>query len=112
DGWSIAVFLSDLVALYEGHTTGKGTALLPPLPVQYADFAHWQRSLLQGAWRDELLGYWRERLAGSPQTLEPPADRPRPPVQSFRGRHLRFALPQDLASRAKRLGDRRGATLF
>src|SRR3954469_23114999 len=77
DGWSVGVLVRELVALYQG-------AALPELPVQYADFAHWQRSWLQGV-SAEQLAYWCERLAGAPPVLELPTDRPHPASAGLRG---------------------------
>ncbi|HWM91847.1 MAG TPA: amino acid adenylation domain-containing protein [Thermoanaerobaculia bacterium] len=98
DGWSMGVLLRELMRLYEG-------AALPPLPVQYADFAAWQRGWLQGETLERQLGWWRERLAGLPPLLELPADRPRPPVQGTRGGREDLLL-------ASGLGYTRGATPF
>ncbi|HWN45428.1 MAG TPA: amino acid adenylation domain-containing protein, partial [Thermoanaerobaculia bacterium] len=102
DGWSIGVFLRELSALYEG-------SRLPELPVQYADYAVWQRSWLT---IDAQLAWWRERLAGAPQVLELPADRPRPPVRSLHGDELAVRLPAGLVHDLEALGRREGATLF
>ncbi|HVG10832.1 MAG TPA: non-ribosomal peptide synthase/polyketide synthase, partial [Thermoanaerobaculia bacterium] len=102
DGWSIGVFLRELSALYEGTP-------LPGLAVQYADYALWQRSWLT---IDAQLAWWRERLAGAPQVLELPADRPRPPVRSLRGGELAVRLPAGLVRDLQALGRREGATLF
>ena len=84
DGWSLGVFIHELSALYQAFATGRPSPLAG-LPVQYADFAAWQREWLQGAVLEEQLGYWQEQLAGAPSLLELPTDRPRPAVQSFRG---------------------------
>jgi amino acid adenylation domain-containing protein len=82
------------------------------LPVQYADFAHWQRQWLQGEVLEEQLSYWGQQLAGSPTVLELPADRPRPAVQSFCGADLAMALPQELSQAIVDLSRREGVTLF
>ncbi|HJX29845.1 MAG TPA: condensation domain-containing protein, partial [Thermoanaerobaculia bacterium] len=111
DGWSMGVFLSELAALYEAFTAGRPSPL-PELPLQYADFAAWQRERLHGAALDALLAHWRERLAGAPPVLALPADRPRPAVQRFRGSQVAIHLDEDLSSRLNALGQRRGATLF
>ncbi|HEX6863967.1 MAG TPA: amino acid adenylation domain-containing protein, partial [Thermoanaerobaculia bacterium] len=102
DGWSIGVFLRELSALYEGSP-------LPDLPVQYADYAVWQRSWPR---LDAQLAWWRERLAGAPQVLELPADRPRPPVRSLRGGERSVRLSAGLAHELQALGRQEGATLF
>jgi amino acid adenylation domain-containing protein len=85
---------------------------LPELPVQYADFAAWQRGWMAGEVLESQLAWWREHLAGAPAALEVPADRPRPPVQSSRGADHPFALAPALARRLAGLGRDEGATLF
>ncbi|HKV13018.1 MAG TPA: condensation domain-containing protein, partial [Thermoanaerobaculia bacterium] len=102
DGWSVGVLVRELAALYAGNP-------LPPLPVQYADFAAWQRQWLAGGALEEQLSWWRERLAGVPLVLEAPADRPRPPVRSPRGSEAVFEVP---ATGLAALGRKSGATLF
>ena len=82
DGWSQGVFNRELTVLYEAYREGRDNPL-QPLAVQYADFALWQRSWLDGGALDEGLGYWKEQLAGIPERLELPTDRPRPVVQTF-----------------------------
>ena len=86
-------------------------APLPPLPVQYADYAAWQRSWLAGPVLDGQLAYWREQLAGVP-VLELPADRPRPPVRSSAGAVTRFTVPAPVASALRDAAPRDGATMF
>ncbi|HYO12562.1 MAG TPA: amino acid adenylation domain-containing protein, partial [Thermoanaerobaculia bacterium] len=105
DGWSIGVLLRELSALYDGLP-------LPELPVQYADFAIWQREWLAGEVLEAQLGYWRERLAGALAVLELPADRPRPVVRSAAGGQLSAGLSSELSEDLDRLARRRGATLF
>jgi len=111
DGWSTALLYSELVALYEAFSTGAPSPL-PELPVQYADFAVWQRERLQGEFLEEQVGYWRDQLAGSPPLLNFPTDRPRPPVQRLRGAVAPITLGPDLIQAAKALGQRAGASLF
>ncbi|MBV9107910.1 MAG: AMP-binding protein, partial [Gemmatimonadetes bacterium] len=111
DGWSMGVFFRELSALYEAYREG-GESPLPELPVQYADYAVWQREHLRGEALERQLAYWRERLAGAPELLELPTDHPRPAVQSFRGAHERIGLPVELLERLQRLGRSEGATLF
>ncbi|HET9226022.1 MAG TPA: amino acid adenylation domain-containing protein, partial [Thermoanaerobaculia bacterium] len=82
------------------------------LSVQYADFAAWQRGWLQGEVLETQLGWWKDRLAGSPAVIELPADRPRPPVQSARGGRLGYALPEELSRGLQMLVRSEGATLF
>ena len=114
DGWSTALLYAELVALYEAFSTGAtpSGAPLPELPIQYADFAVWQRERLQGALLEEQVGYWRDQLAGSPPLLPFPIDRPRPPVQRLRGAVAPIALGSELIQAAKALGQRAGASLF
>ena len=110
DGWSTGVLLGDLRASYEAALHGK-PPLLPELPVQYADYAAWQRAELDGSGADGQLAYWRELLAGAPP-LELPTDRPRPAVATHRGATASFTVPPAVAEKLRALGRRRGATLF
>jgi amino acid adenylation domain-containing protein len=111
DGWSTGVLARELGELYLAARRGEEPRL-PRLPVQYADFALWQRRSLEGETLDGLLGYWREHLEGLPEALELPTDRPRPPVQSFRGGRLRRPLPPELARGLRDLARSRGTTSF
>jgi amino acid adenylation domain-containing protein len=111
DGWSVGVLLKEAGALYAAGTAGIPSAL-PPLPVQYADFAAWQRQWLSGETLEAELRHWRERLAGAPPALDLPADRPRPPVPSHAGALRPVALPRGLASALGALCRRQGVTLF
>ncbi|HET7230144.1 MAG TPA: condensation domain-containing protein, partial [Longimicrobium sp.] len=111
DGWSRAVIVREIAALYTALVTG-GEAELPALPVRYADYAAWQRERMRGEVLERELGYWREKLAGAPEALELPADHPRPPVQSFAGRTHRFPLPPETAEALRALGRAEGATPF
>ncbi len=104
DGWSLGVLVAELGALYAGEA-------LPELPIQYADYALWQRRLLQGEELERQLGYWRLQLAGLP-VLELPADLPRPPAQSYRGGWVEAAIPLQLADRLRQLSREAGVTLF
>ena len=81
DGWSMGVFVRELAALYEAYVAGRPSPL-QELPIQYADFAVWQREWFQGEVLEGQLSYWRQQLAGSPPLLELPTDRPRPPKRS------------------------------
>jgi amino acid adenylation domain-containing protein len=116
DGWSMAILLGELTALYTAFTRGEALQLseqpLAALPLQYADFALWQRRQLTGSRLAELVGWWRGALAGAPSLLALPTDRPRPRHQSLRGGHLQLALPADLGPALRRLGQRVGTTLF
>ncbi|HVR96549.1 MAG TPA: non-ribosomal peptide synthase/polyketide synthase, partial [Thermoanaerobaculia bacterium] len=105
DGWSVGIFLRELAALY-------ARAPLPDLPVQYADFAAWQRRWLEGGVLEAQLAYWRRQLAGLPPSLDLPADRPRPAVQTFRGAARAVALPRSLSAAVLDLSRRQGATPF
>ena len=84
DGWSLGLLTYELGALYRAFAAGQPSPL-PALPVQYADYAVWQRQWLQGERLDEQIAYWRQRLAGAPAELALPHDRPRPPLQRFQG---------------------------
>jgi hypothetical protein len=111
DEWSEGVLLRELEALYAGFS--RRGAALPALPAAPGgDFAAWQRGHLAGETLERLLGWWTRRLAGAPAALELPADRPRPPVQSFRGARHDLTLDAALTGRLRELGRRRGATPF
>ncbi|HVR99264.1 MAG TPA: amino acid adenylation domain-containing protein [Thermoanaerobaculia bacterium] len=111
DGWSTGVLVRELSELYAAALEGR-PARLPELPVQYADFAHWQRRWLTGRVLEEQLAYWRDRLAGAQAELDLPSDRPRPPVQSSRGASQPLAFRRDLGPALRELSRRQGATLF
>ena len=111
DGWSLEVFNEELAALYGAFSAGRPSPL-PPLDIQYLDFVAWQRACLDEARLAAEASYWQEHLAGVPTFLSLPADRPRPPVQSFSGRQRRFTLPRELAERLNEVGRREGTTLF
>ncbi|HLM68822.1 MAG TPA: condensation domain-containing protein, partial [Longimicrobium sp.] len=111
DGWSTSVFFRELSALYAAHRDGAD-ARLPDLPIQYADYAAWERERLRGGAVDRQLAYWRERLADAPALLELPADRPRPAVQSYRGGRERGELSGALVDRLAALARGEGATLY
>ncbi|HEX7243162.1 MAG TPA: amino acid adenylation domain-containing protein, partial [Longimicrobiaceae bacterium] len=105
DGWSMDVLVREVSALYAGEP-------LPELPVQYADFAVWQREWLSGETLEAQLGWWRERLAGAPPVLELPVDRPRPAVPDARAGGVAFALSPELSEGLRAVSRREGATLF
>jgi amino acid adenylation domain-containing protein len=111
DGWSMGVFFRELSALYTAYREG-GESPLPELAVQYADYAVWQREQLEGEVLDRQLSYWRERLAGAPELLELPTDRPRPAVQTYRGASVPVGLSLKLLERLQALGRSEGATLY
>ncbi|HEX5715571.1 MAG TPA: amino acid adenylation domain-containing protein [Thermoanaerobaculia bacterium] len=111
DGWSMDILWRELGALYEAGRSGRPSPL-PELPIQYPDFASWQRSWLTGAVLAAEIDHWRERLAGAPHLLELPTDRPRPAVQGSAGRAERLRLGEDLAETLRSLSRRQGVTLF
>jgi amino acid adenylation domain-containing protein len=111
DGWTMSILYRELAALYEAFSAGKPSPL-PELPIQYADYAVWQREWLQGEVLDELLSYWQKQLAGAPPTLELPTNRPRSASQTFRGSRYRFAFSQSLTEEIKALSQQEGTTLF
>jgi amino acid adenylation domain-containing protein len=106
DGWSMGVLFRDLFTLYESASP------LPPLAVQYADFAVWQRGWLQGEVLRRQIDWWRERLGGAPPALELPTDRPRPAVASSRGAAHGFRIPAETSRGLRSLARREGATLY
>ena len=123
DGWSIGVVIREFGQLYAAYAAGQAPAL-PPLPLQYGDYAAWQRGWLEatgeaaehgvdaGTPLERQLAYWREQLAGAPSLLELPADRPRPAVQTNRGASVAFALDAALAGAVAALSRAEGATPF
>ncbi len=111
DGWSMGILVRELTALYSAASQGR-PALLPALPVQYADYAAWQRRWLAGEVLEGHLAYWRQALAGVPPLLDLPTDRPRPPVQTFRGDRRMLPLPAELAAAVRELGRAAGLTPF
>jgi hypothetical protein len=110
DGWSSDVLVRELVELYRAAVTGR-PAELAELPIQYGDFARWQREQLAGPGFDRHRRYWTGQLAGVPP-LDLPADRPRPPTQRFDGATHRFAIDAQLAAALAGFGRAHGATLF
>nr|MDQ3804074.1 condensation domain-containing protein [Acidobacteriota bacterium] len=111
DGWSMGVLVREVAALYEAFSRGDSSPL-EELPIQYADYAVWQRERLQGDALERQMQYWREQLGGDLPVLELPTDRPRPAVQSHRGAHEIVKLPAELAEALKELSRREGATLY
>ena len=111
DGWSSAVMVRELATLYRAACLGEADSL-PPLPIQYVDYAHWQRQQLQGARLSEQLDFWRGHLAGAPELLELPLDRPRPPTPSHAGGQCVLSVPAPLAEGLRALAQRHGATLY
>jgi len=111
DGWSVGVLMQEVAALYEAFSSGQPSPFAD-LPLQYADFAYWQRQWLSGKVLEAQLNYWREKLSGSPPLLELPTDRPRPAVQSFRGLTISRILPKELMQSIKQLCQEEDVTLF
>jgi amino acid adenylation domain-containing protein len=111
DGWSMGVLISEFAALYAAFVAGQPSPL-PGLPIQYADYAYWQREWLQGKVLETQLAYWHEQLATNFTELTLPLDRPRPALQSFRGAYQNFTLPKELSDSLKELSRREGVTLF
>ena len=111
DGWSMGVLVNEMAALYRSYIEDKPSALAE-LPVQYADFAEWQREWLAQGNLARQLQYWKQQLGGELPVLELPADKVRPPRQSFRGAVRRFVLSAELSAAIKSLGRQEGATLF
>ena len=111
DEWAMGVIQDEVTQLYGAFTRGHPSPL-PELTIQYADFACWQRGSLQGEQAEAAAAYWRAELAGASPLLDLPADRPRPPMQTFRGATEFFALPRALLQRLEALGRSEQATLF
>ncbi|HEY7213896.1 MAG TPA: condensation domain-containing protein, partial [Thermoanaerobaculia bacterium] len=111
DGWSMGLLFRELTALYRAFAAGLPSPLPEPA-VQYPDFAQWQRERLSEERLAAEVGWWRERLAGYPDYLELPGDRPRPAGGSFKGAIEPFEIPRELAERLRALALREGATPF
>ncbi len=111
DGWSIRVLINELFLFYQAYLHGQ-PASLAPLPIQYADFARWQRTWLQGTVLEKQLAYWRAHLQDAPALLALPTDYPRPAYQTFRGARVSFTLPGPLRDQLKHMSQREGVTLF
>jgi amino acid adenylation domain-containing protein len=111
DGWSRGILVQELTALYEAYLSGRPSPLAE-LPIQYADFACWQREWLQGEVLDNQVAYWREQLGGQLPALDLPADHPRPPVQSYRGANLTCGISRNVKESLEELGRKQQSTLF
>ncbi|WP_437779129.1 amino acid adenylation domain-containing protein [Sorangium sp. So ce1097] len=111
DGWSMNVLVREVAELYAADAEGRAAAL-PSLPIQYADYARWQRAWLAGAALDEHLAHFRQRLSAEPPVLRLPADRPRPAARTYRGARLNFALPRELSAELGALARGQGVTAF
>jgi hypothetical protein len=111
DGWSAKILMKELARLYKAFSAGQ-PASLPPLPIQYADFAYWQRLRLQGEFLETQLSYWQKKLKDAPPKLNLPTDRPRLSVQTHQGAHCSLVLTSDLVQSLKNLSQQEGSTLF
>jgi len=111
DGWSMGVLVREIAALYTAYHEGQSSPL-EELPIQYADYAAWERQRLSEEVLDEQLSYWKKRLAGVPEALELPTDRARPLVQRYWGETLPFRLSEDLSLRVREFSRSEGVTLF
>jgi amino acid adenylation domain-containing protein/FkbM family methyltransferase len=111
DGWSVGLFFRELAELYDANRSARPPRL-PELPLQYRDFALWQRERLRGERLEQEIAYWRTQLAGAPTILALPTDRPRPPRQTFEGSSHKIALPQKVAEDVLGLGRAEEATPY
>ncbi|MCC5615449.1 amino acid adenylation domain-containing protein [Nostoc sp. CHAB 5836] len=111
DGWSMGIFIQELSSLYRAFTIDS-PLLLAELPIQYADFAVWQRQWLTEEIQKQQLNYWKQQLAGATPLLELPTDKPRPPVQTFCGATQEFQIDQNLSKQIKTFSQQSGGTLF
>jgi amino acid adenylation domain-containing protein len=122
DAWSLAVVTHEVATVYNAlaaqaessvnRSVEATSSFLPPLPIQYRDFALWQRQWLQGTVLERELGYWKQRLGAAPPQLTLPTDHPRPEQQSYRGGRIAFHVPGELLEPLRRLSRRQGVTLF
>jgi amino acid adenylation domain-containing protein/non-ribosomal peptide synthase protein (TIGR01720 family) len=110
-GWAMDVLIRELVTYYQAGLSGQQAAL-PPLPIQYADYAVWQRHWMQGDVLEAQLAYWKDCLGDAPAALELPTDRPRPAVQTYRGACWEFAVSDELSQRITAFSRRHGLTLY
>ncbi|MCT8278696.1 non-ribosomal peptide synthase/polyketide synthase [Xanthomonas translucens] len=111
DGWSMGLLVRELSTLYAAFALGQPDPL-PPLPIQYADYAQWQRCWLEGPLLQRQLSFWREHLQGAPALLELPTDRPRPALQDYSGDSIEIALDAELTAALRALSQRHGSTVF
>jgi amino acid adenylation domain-containing protein len=111
DGWSLQIIIRELAQIYNAFSREESSPLAE-LPIQYADFAVWQRQVLKGKVLDEHLSYWRQKLGGTLPVLQLPADHARPAVQTFRGARQIFSLGRSLTQQIKLLSRREGVTLY
>jgi len=111
DGWSMPIMIDELVRCYEGYSQGREVHL-PGLPIQYADYAIWQRNWMEAGEQERQLAYWKTQLGGEQPVLELPCDRPRPAQPSWRGGRVHIELGEVLAQDLKHLARQQGVTLF
>jgi amino acid adenylation domain-containing protein len=111
DGWSVSVAAREICAVYQATVSGQPHSL-PPLPIQYADFAAWQLEQAKSGLFSRQLAYWKEELAGAPARLELPTDHSRPPLQSYRGSIRTAFIPRDLLDRLKSRARQQDVTLY
>ncbi|MEA2174981.1 MAG: hypothetical protein QOD00_2573 [Blastocatellia bacterium] len=111
DRWSFAVFEKELAVLYQSFASGQPSPL-PELPIQFADYAVWQRERMRGEEYKTDLAYWRQQLAGAPFVLDFPTDFPRPPIQNFQGARVYVSYPKAVLDGLKELSRREGVTMF
>ncbi|HEX6270322.1 MAG TPA: amino acid adenylation domain-containing protein [Anaerolineales bacterium] len=111
DFWSMTVLARELLASYQTNKAGRPDAL-PPLPARYSDYVRWQAEMLDGSQGENLWDYWREQLASELPALNLPTDRPRPPVQTYRGASRHLHLDHELYKRLRALAQEQGSTLF
>ncbi|MFM7450744.1 MAG: amino acid adenylation domain-containing protein, partial [Leptolyngbyaceae cyanobacterium] len=111
DDWSMGILTRELSILYQAYVNGQPNSL-PELPIQYADFAQWQRQWLTGDALDTQLSYWKQHLSGASTVLPLPTDHPRPPQPSYRGGQLPFIVSPSLTNALKQLSQQTGSTLF
>lgn len=112
DGWSMGVLVNEVSVLYRALQNGHASSL-PELPIQYADYAHWQRNWLAGPVLQSQIDYWKQKLDGAPALLALPTDKARPATQNFRNcAHVSAQIPQSLATQAQAFANEHNATLF
>ncbi len=111
DGWSMGIFYRELLTLYEAFSAGEPSPL-PPLPIQYVDFALWQQNYLQGEVLEKQVSYWQHKLADLPPLVDLPTDRPRQAILSFRGGAVPLAVPPPLTGALREMARRERSTLF
>ncbi|AVH66611.1 non-ribosomal peptide synthetase [Nostoc sp. 'Peltigera membranacea cyanobiont' N6] len=111
DGWSMGVFVREFRQAYKAFAQNK-TPTLAPLPIQYSDYANWQRNWLQGEVLETQINYWKHQLQNAPPLLELPTDYPRPGLQSYRGARYLYSLTPELSAAIKTLSQEQGTSLF